>query len=235
VKASTAKEYRRNLERFILPALGQRDGHGYHPGRTWRSSTTTSATSPIRRTAASKWSRRCSASPRCGACVRTAPTRESTSGSTQRRSASASSAQAELRRIGEVLREMEAEGIELPSAILAARLLILTGCRLNRDHDVEVGLRGSGRSACPAPAGLQVRRQSRPSRPARCRAAPATPSAFDGNPWVITGTLTGQAAERSPALLAVASAPAPASRTSASTTCATPSRPRPSRRVRVCR
>lgn len=38
---------------------------------------------------------------------------------------------AELRRIGEVLREMEAEGIELPSAILAARLLILTGCRLN--------------------------------------------------------------------------------------------------------
>ncbi len=26
---------------------------------------------------------------------------------------------------------MEAEGIELPSAILAARLLILTGCRLN--------------------------------------------------------------------------------------------------------
>lgn len=35
---------------------------------------------------------------------------------------------AELRRIGEVLREMEAEGIELPSAILAARMLILTGC-----------------------------------------------------------------------------------------------------------
>ena len=38
---------------------------------------------------------------------------------------------AELRRIGAVLREMEGEGIELPSAILAARLLILTGCRLN--------------------------------------------------------------------------------------------------------
>jgi integrase len=38
---------------------------------------------------------------------------------------------AELRWIGEVLREMEAESVELPSAILAARLLILTGCRLN--------------------------------------------------------------------------------------------------------
>ena len=37
---------------------------------------------------------------------------------------------AELRRIGEVLREMESERIELTSAILAARLLILTGCRL---------------------------------------------------------------------------------------------------------
>lgn len=38
---------------------------------------------------------------------------------------------AELRRVGEVLREMEEEGIELPSGIAAARLLILTGCRLN--------------------------------------------------------------------------------------------------------
>jgi integrase len=38
---------------------------------------------------------------------------------------------AELLRVGEVLREMETEGIELRSAILAARLLILTGCRLN--------------------------------------------------------------------------------------------------------
>jgi integrase len=38
---------------------------------------------------------------------------------------------AELKRVGEVLREMETEGIELPSAIAATRLLILTGCRLN--------------------------------------------------------------------------------------------------------
>jgi integrase len=37
---------------------------------------------------------------------------------------------AELRRIGEVLREMEQEGIELPSSIAAIRLLMLTGCRL---------------------------------------------------------------------------------------------------------
>ena len=38
---------------------------------------------------------------------------------------------AELKRVGEVLREMESEGVELDSAIVAIRLLILTGCRLN--------------------------------------------------------------------------------------------------------
>src|SRR5512134_350861 len=37
---------------------------------------------------------------------------------------------AELRRVGEVIDEMEAEGLEMPSAIAAVRLLILTGCRL---------------------------------------------------------------------------------------------------------
>ena len=38
---------------------------------------------------------------------------------------------AELRRVGEVLDEMQAEGLEMPSAIAAVQLLILTGCRLN--------------------------------------------------------------------------------------------------------
>lgn len=38
---------------------------------------------------------------------------------------------AELSRVGEVLEEMETERIEMPSAITAVRLLMLTGCRLN--------------------------------------------------------------------------------------------------------
>jgi integrase len=38
--------------------------------------------------------------------------------------------EAELQRIGEVLVEMEAERVEMPSAIAAARLLMFTGCRL---------------------------------------------------------------------------------------------------------
>jgi integrase len=37
---------------------------------------------------------------------------------------------AELRRLCEVLNEMEAEQVELPCAIAAVRLLVLTGCRL---------------------------------------------------------------------------------------------------------
>lgn len=40
-------------------------------------------------------------------------------------------APSELRRVGEVLAEMEAERVEMPSAIAAVRLLMLTGCRLN--------------------------------------------------------------------------------------------------------
>src|SRR5205085_8017642 len=38
---------------------------------------------------------------------------------------------AELRRLGEVLSAMDMERVELPSAIAAVRLLVLTGCRLN--------------------------------------------------------------------------------------------------------
>jgi integrase len=37
----------------------------------------------------------------------------------------------ELARLGEVLRDVEAEGSEAPSAIAAIRLLLLTGCRLS--------------------------------------------------------------------------------------------------------
>ena len=39
---------------------------------------------------------------------------------------------AELKRLGEVLDEIATERIEHPSAIVAVRLLLLTGCRLNK-------------------------------------------------------------------------------------------------------
>lgn len=39
---------------------------------------------------------------------------------------------AEMKRVGEVLREMEDKGVELSAAIAAARLLILTGFRFGK-------------------------------------------------------------------------------------------------------
>ena len=61
---------------------------------------------------------------------------------------------AELKRVGEVLREMESEGIELPSAIVATRLLILTGCRLNEIMTLQWEHADIARQSAPA-AGLQ--------------------------------------------------------------------------------
>ena len=139
---------------------------------------------------------------------------------------------AELRRIGEVLREMEVEGVELPSAILAARLLILNGCRLNEimslkwsyvDLDVPVLRLPDSKT------GAKVVHVGQPVADLLRHAL-----RIDGNPWVITGTLPGKPrAICNPS--GSASAPVPGSRTSASTTCATLSRPRPWRRVKACR
>ena len=52
---------------------------------------------------------------------------------------------AELRRVGEVLREMEAEGLELPSAIAAVHAADPHRLPAERDHDAEVGVRRSRR------------------------------------------------------------------------------------------
>lgn len=130
VKASTAKEYRRNLERFILPALGQLTVTGitradvakfHHDMRhiPYQANRCLEVVSKMFSLAEMWGLRPDGTNPRKH--IRKYPEEK------RERFLSA----AELRRIGEVLREMEAEGIELPSAILAARLLILTGCRLN--------------------------------------------------------------------------------------------------------
>lgn len=129
LKASTAKEYRGNLKRFILPALGRlavpeitrADVAKFHhdlrhiPYQANRCLEVVSKMFGL----AEMWGLRPDGSnPRKH--IRKYPEEK------RERFLSA----AELRRIGEVLREMESERIELPSAILAERLLILTGCRL---------------------------------------------------------------------------------------------------------
>jgi len=129
LKPSTAKEYRNTLKRFILPALGRlavpeitrADVAKFHhdlrhiPYQANRCLEVVSKMFVL----AEMWGLRPDGSnPRKH--IRKYPEEK------RERFLSA----AELRRIGEVLREMESEGVELSSAILAARLLILTGCRL---------------------------------------------------------------------------------------------------------
>jgi integrase len=94
---------------------------------------------------------------------------------------------AELRRVGEVLREMEEEGIELPSAIAAVRLLILTGCRLGEIMRLKWEY-----------ADLDGRALRLPDSKTGAKTVHLGQAAVEvmksiahvkGNPWVITGTL----------------------------------------------
>jgi len=97
--------------------------------------------------------------------------------------------EAELRRLGQVLDAVEAEGKVHPSAVAAFRLLMLTGCRRNEiltlcweDVDLDAGelrLRDAKTGA----------RSVALSPPAR-RVLTTLPCLPD-NPWVITGTKTG--------------------------------------------
>ena len=96
---------------------------------------------------------------------------------------------AELRRVGAVLAEMEAEGVEMPSALIAVRLLILTGCRLSEiltlkwEHvDRDAGVLNLPDSK----TGAEVVYLGQPAVEI-LRGAPRLP----GNPWVIWGKKPG--------------------------------------------
>lgn len=97
---------------------------------------------------------------------------------------------AELRRIGEVLREMENERIELSSAILAARLLILTRCRLGEIMSLKWDYVDCDECALRLPDSKTGKKIVHLGPPAVKYMHDA--QRIDGNPWVITGTLTGK-------------------------------------------
>ncbi|MES3057543.1 tyrosine-type recombinase/integrase [Sphingomonas faeni] len=130
VKASTAAEYRRSLKTYILPEIGSKRVDevtrqdvarihrdlGHKPTQANRTIEVISKMFSL----AEEWGYRPEGTnPRKG--VKKYPENK------RERFLSA----AELARVGEVLAEMEAERIEMPSAIAAIRLLMLTGCRLN--------------------------------------------------------------------------------------------------------
>ena len=95
----------------------------------------------------------------------------------------------ELKRVGEVLREMESEGIELPSAIAATRLLILTGCRLNEIMTLQwehVDLPGKALRLPDSKTGAKVVHLGQPAIDVLEKIA-----RVETNSWVIVGTLPG--------------------------------------------
>lgn len=95
----------------------------------------------------------------------------------------------ELKRVGEVLREMETEGIELPSAIAAIRLLILTGCRLGEIMTLKWSYLDIGAQALRLPdskTGAKVVHLGQPAFEVLTKI-----ERVEKNPWVIVGTKPG--------------------------------------------
>lgn len=189
LKPSTAKEYRGNLRRFILPALGRlavpeitrADVAKFHydlrhiPYQANRCLEVVSKMFVL----AEMWGLRPDGSnPRKH--IRKYPEEK------RERFLSA----AELRRIGEVLREMESEGVELHSAILAARLLILTGCRLGEIMTLKWDYVDFDAQALHLPDSKSGKKVVHLGSPAVQYLNDA--QRIDGNPWVITGTLKGK-------------------------------------------
>ena len=189
LKASTAKEYRGNLRRFILPALGRlavpeitrADVAKFHhdlrhiPYQANRCLEVVSKMFVL----AEMWGLRPDGSnPRKH--IRKYPEEK------RERFLSA----AELRRIGEVLREMESERVELSSAILAARLLILTGCRLGEIMNLKWDYIDFDERALRLPDSKTGKKIVHLGTPAVEYLHDA--QRIDGNPWVITGTLPGK-------------------------------------------
>jgi integrase len=189
VKPSTAKEYRRNLERFILPALGRLTVTGitradvakfHHDMRhiPYQANRCLEVVSKMFSLAEIWGLRPDGSNPRKH--IRKYPEEK------RERFLSA----AELRRVGEVLREMEVEGIELPTAILAARLLVLTGCRLNEIMTLKWEHVDVADKVLRLPDSKTGAKVVHLGQPAIERLE--TAERIDGNPWVITGTLPGQ-------------------------------------------
>ncbi|MBL0914219.1 MAG: tyrosine-type recombinase/integrase [Sphingopyxis sp.] len=129
LKATTAKEYRRNLKLFILPAIGSKrildvtraDIAKFHHDsrdRPYQANRNIEIISKMFNLA-ELWGLRPDG---------TNPRRHIKKYPEKKRERFFS--EGELGAIGRVLDEMEAERIELPSAIAAVRLLLFTGCRL---------------------------------------------------------------------------------------------------------
>jgi integrase len=188
VKESTAREYRRNLKRFILPALGRfrvnevtrADVAKFHhdlrhiPYQANRCLEIISKMFSL----AEMWGLRPDGSN---------PRKHVKKYAEEKRERFLSPA--ELNRVGEVLREMESEGVELASGIAAARLLILTGCRLSEIMTLQwehVDISGKALRLPDSKTGAKVVHLGQPAIEVLRKIA-----WIEKNPWVIVGTKPG--------------------------------------------
>nr|WP_096700291.1 site-specific integrase [Magnetospirillum sp. 15-1] len=188
IKASTAKEYRRNLTRFILPALGRlrveevtrADIAKFHHGLRhipYQANRCLEVVSKMFNLA-EMWGLRADGSN---------PRRHIRKYPEEKRERFLSVA--EIKRVGEVLVEMETENVELPSAIAAIRLLMLTGCRLGEIMTLKWAYVDADAPALRLPdskTGAKIVHLGK----AALDILMAIPK-LDGNPWVITGNKDG--------------------------------------------
>lgn len=188
LKKSTAGEYRRNLRRFILPAFGstrviavtRADVAKFHHNLRhipYQANRCLEVVSKMFNLAELWGFRPDGSNPRKH--IKKYPEEM------RQRFLSAS----ELKRVGEVLREIEDEGIELDSAIAAIRLLIVTGCRLNEIMTLQwahVDIPGKALRLPDSKTGAKV-----------VHIGDAVIDVLEKieriekNPWVITGALPG--------------------------------------------
>lgn len=96
----------------------------------------------------------------------------------------------EIKHLGEVLTQIEQEGNEMPSAILAIRLLIYTGCRLNEIVTLQWDYVDLEERVLNLPDSKTGAKKVFLGRAARklLEKAPRLPN----NPWVITGIIPGR-------------------------------------------
>jgi integrase len=184
LKPSTQKEYRRSLKKFILPFFGNRPiaevsrdevarfHHKYRhvPYQANRCLEILSKMFNL----AELWGLRPDGSN---------PRKQIKKYREEKRERFLSAA--ELRRVGEVLREMETEGLELPSAIAAVMLLILTGCRLGEIMTLRWEYVDPVAGVFNLPDSKTGAKTVHLGKPAidTLRRLPSLP----GNPWVIYG------------------------------------------------
>jgi integrase len=188
VKQSTGREYQRALRNYILPALGKKavdevtraDVAKLHIGLAHKPTQANRTIEIVSKmfNLAEEWGLlEPGTNPRRG--IRKYP-------ETKRERFLSP---AEIKRVSEVLCEMEAERIEMPAAIAAVRLLMMTGCRLNEIMTLKweyVRLRSGFVRLPDSKTGAKDVQLGQPAIDIL-----ANIPRIENNPWVLTGKING--------------------------------------------